>query len=77
VFVCLVVVRVLGEWGVSSAAVAEQGLMAIGNLTINNEANRQLLGDAGAAAGTHIHTYKYKYHHTNNNNKLLTNQLTN
>ena len=47
----------LGEWGGSSAAVAEQGLRAIGNLTINNEANRQLLGDAGAAAGTHIHIY--------------------
>ena len=67
-FVCLVVVRVLGEWGGSSAAVAEQGLRAIGYLAFNNETNRQRLGDAGAAAGTHIHTYKYKYHYTNNNN---------
>ena len=67
VFVCLVVVRVLGEWGGSSAAVAEQGLRAIANLTIYNETNQQRLGDAGGAAGTHIHTYKYKYHHTNNN----------
>ena len=54
-FVCLVVVRVLGEWGGSSAAVAEQGFRAIINLAAYNETNKQLLGDAGAAAGTHIH----------------------
>ena len=66
-FVCLVVVRVLGELGGSSDAVAEQGLRVIVNLTANNQTNQQRLGDAGAAAGTHIHTYKYKYHHTNNN----------
>ena len=50
------VVRVLGEWGGSSAAVAEQGLWAIGNLALN-QTNQQRLGDAGAAAGTHIHRY--------------------
>ena len=56
-FVCLVVVRVLGEWGGSSAAVAEQGLRAIANLITRNETNQRRLGDAGAAAGTRIHTY--------------------
>ena len=67
-FVCLVVVWVLGEWGGSSAAVAEQGLRAIVMLADNNETNQQRLGNAGAAAGTYIHRYKYKYHYTNNNN---------
>ena len=40
--------------GPSSAAVAEQGLGAVLNLTANNAANRTLLGEAGVCPGEYV-----------------------
>ena len=57
VFLCTVVVRLLSEMGSASSEVAGNGLWAIRNLAIDDETNRRLLGEAGAAAGTHTYTY--------------------
>ena len=57
VCVFVVVVKVLAEFGGSNAKVAEIGLKAIGSLALYDTNNNRLLGEAGAAAGTHtLHT---------------------
>ena len=57
--------RVLSEVGGSSAEVAECGLAAIASLADDNETNRRLLGDAGAAAGTHTYIQTHMLTPTN------------